>query len=59
MENEYKCQECGRNLSDEGKPELIDVCYECVKKKYGPFQKYTYHTNLNYTVKPKDKKDEE
>lgn len=50
---EYKCKNCQKDLSKEAKPELIDVCYECVHKKYGPFQKYIYHTNLNFVPKPK------
>ena len=48
MEN--KCTKCGKEVLNE----FVEVCYECVEKKYGPFQKYTYHTGLNYTPKPKD-----
>ena len=49
---ETKCINCGKEVNWE----LVEVCHECVEKKHGPFQKYTYHTNLNYVPKQTDGK---
>lgn len=47
MKPTTKCTICGQ----EQQWELVEVCYDCVKKKYGPFKTYKYVASLNFTPK--------
>ena len=50
----YKCLKCEKDLSKEGRPELIEICYECcIKDK--KLVSYKYISNLNFVPKPKIK----
>ena len=46
----YKCTKCEKSLDNEGRADLIDVCYQCATKGKS-LHKYIYHTNLSFTPK--------
>ena len=49
------CKTCQKDLSGEGRPELIDMCHDCVKAKQpnGEFKQYKYITGTNVILPPK------
>jgi hypothetical protein len=53
MENKYNCKVCGKDLSSEGRPELIDICYGCVKAKQ-PNGVFSEHKYIQGTTVKKD-----